>query len=138
MGARLSVAVLSFTTARQQAAAALEAVAAGDPEVHVDIVDAVTPPAILLVWEDPWLEPSTYGPELFYAQLTVLCVAARLEPGPGVETLEGMVELVVSRLAADAYPWPQASSQAPRVFEIAGVSYLGARVTYRLPIQIGA
>ena len=134
----MAVAVLTLTTARQAAAAALEPAADGDPDVHVDVVDSVTPPAIMLVWEDPWLEPQSYGPCLFWAQLSALCIAARLEPGPGVETLEALVGYVVERLAADPYPWPQATSQAPRVFEIAGVSYLGARVTYRIPIQIGA
>ena len=95
------------------------------------------PPAILLVWGDPWLTPQSFGPALFYAQFTVLCIAARIEPGPGVQKLEEVVSYAIERLQADAYPWPQATSLAPRQIRIAGVDYLGARVTYAVPVQIG-
>ena len=47
-----------------------------------------------------------------------------------------LVAYTIARLRADAYPWPQATSQAPRIFEIAGVPYLGARVVYRVPVAI--
>jgi hypothetical protein len=131
--------VLLLTEVRARAAAALAPASATDPEVLVDVVDAVTPPALLLVWDDPWLTPATVaGMNGHYdAQFVVLCVAARLEPGPGVETLETLVDYVVSRLHAAPEEWPQATSQAPRVFEIGGVPYLGARLIYRVPVQIG-
>jgi hypothetical protein len=133
------VSVLRLTQVRAQAAAALAPVASTDPAVHVDVVDSVTPPALLLVWDDPWLLPATVaGMNGHYdAQFVVACVAARLEPGPGVQKLEELVTYTIGRLHADAYPWPQASSQAPRVFEIGGVPYLGARLIYRVPVQIG-
>jgi hypothetical protein len=131
--------VLLLTQVRAAAAAALAPATDADPEVHVDVVDSVTPPALLLVWDDPWIVPATVaGMNGHYdAQFVVLCVAARLEPGPGVETLERLVDYTIDRLHGDANSWPQASAQAPRVFEIGGVPYLGARLVYRVPVQIG-
>jgi hypothetical protein len=133
------VSVLPLTEVRARAAAALAPATDQDPDVHVDVVDAVTPPCLLLVWDDPWLVPATVaGMNGHYdAQFVVLCIAARLEPGPGVETLEQLVGYTIGRLAADTATWPQATSQAPRVFEIGGVPYLGARLIYRVPVEIG-
>jgi len=126
--------VLTLGEVRARAAAALAPASPNDPSVHVDVVDAVEPPAILLVWDDPWLEPQSFGPCLFKANLAVLCIAARIEPGPGVQTLEEMVAFTIERLRADAYSWPQASSRAPRVLRIANLEYLAARVVYQLNV----
>jgi hypothetical protein len=133
------VSVLRLTEVRAAAAIALAPVIDSDPVVHVDVVDSLTPPALLLVWDDPWLVPGTVASMNghYDAQFVVLCVAARLEPGPGVETLEQLVDYTIDRLHADANTWPQASAQAPRVFDIGGVPYLGARLVYRVPVQIG-
>ena len=128
--------MLPLTEVRARVAAALAPVSDTDPEVLVDVVDSLTPPAILLVWDDPWLEPQSFGPCLWDANLSVLCVAARIEPGPGVEKLEQLIGYVISRLQADEYTWPQASSGAPRIFPIANLPYLGARVNYRVPVSI--
>lgn len=121
---------------RSQAAAALAPASDDDPTVLVDVVDSVEPPALMLLWVDPWLEPQTSGVGFWYGRLDVLCIAARLEPGPGVAMLEALVSYTISRLRADNYPWPVATLQAPRVFTIAGVPLLGARVSYRLPVTI--
>lgn len=125
---------LTLGEVRARAATALAPASPNDPTVFLDVVDAVEPPAILLVWDDPWLEPQSFGPCLFKANLAILCIAARLEPGPGVQTLEEMVAYTVERLRADAYRWPQASSRAPRVFRIGNLEYLAARVVYRLDV----
>ena len=125
---------LRLTEVRAQAATALAQASADDPVVHVDLVDAVDPPALMLVWADPWVTFET--PCLWWANLVVLCLASRVEPGPGVEKLEQLVTYTVERLQADDYPWPVASSQAPRIFTIANIPLLGARVGYRVPIAI--
>jgi hypothetical protein len=136
------VGVLPLTEIRTAAFAALEPQSEGDPAVLVDVVDALTPPAIMLLWDDPWLQPGgsagpVMGPCLWSARLLVLCVAGRLEPGPGVAELERLISYVVTRLRDDlAYTWPVASALAPRVFDIGGVPYLGARVTYSVPASI--
>jgi hypothetical protein len=134
--------LLSITELRDAAAAALAPVSADDPPVLVDVVDSLTPPALMLLWGDPWLTPginqrATMGPCVWSARLHVLCVAGRLEPGPGIRVIEGLVSLTVERMEADTYTWPLESVTAPRVFDLAGVAYLGARVGYLIPASVG-
>jgi hypothetical protein len=102
-----------------------------------DLVDAVEPPAVMLIWDDPWLTPATIGIGYWDANITFLCLSGRVEPGPGIEALETLVNYVVDRLTADAYTWPISRSQAPRVFTIGNIPLLGARLTCRVPVAIG-
>lgn len=129
------MALLSLVDVRATAAAALAPVTDADPDVQTDVTDAVSPPTVVLEWWDPWLdEHAIRGYQ--DAQLAVLCIAARLEPGPGVAKLEELVAYVIRRMRADTYSWPQATTQAPRVIVIGGVNYLAARVVYRLPVAV--
>jgi hypothetical protein len=119
---------------RARVAAALEPLDA-EWSVHPAAVDALTPPAFVLVWvDDPrWLSRSTacaYG-----ARLDVVCVAGRLDPAPGIETLETMVEAAVAALDAAAVPATDVAAPAP--FEAGGVRYLAARLLLRTPVTIG-
>jgi hypothetical protein len=127
---------LLLGSVRAQAALALAPSLDSDPPVHADLVDAIDPPALMLIWADPWLEPHTFGTGLWFANLEVLCIASRVEPGPGVEKLEELVGYTVGRLQDDDYPWPAANVQAPRVFTINNLPLLGARVAYRVPVTI--
>ena len=142
MAATMSTTALPLGEIRTNAAAALAPAEPNDPTVLVDVVDALEPPALMLLWEDPWLVPggsagAVMGPCLWAARLLVLCVAGRVEPGPGITTLEQLVAFVVDRLRSDpTYTWPPATALAPRVFDIGGVPYLGARVTYTVPASI--
>jgi hypothetical protein len=132
--------VIAITDVRDRAAEALAPVDDTDPAVLADVVDSLTPPALMLIWGDPWLEPGvgavTMGPCLWRARLQVLAVAGRLEPGPGIRTLEQLVAYVVERMKADAYTWPLDGVSAPRVFDIGNLPYLGARVTYLVPTTV--
>ena len=125
---------------RDLAAIALEPVDDTDPMVLADVVDSLTPPALMLIWGDPWLQPGsgarTMGPCLWTARLQVLAVAGRLEPGPGIRTLEQLVSYIVERMNADTYTWPLDSVSGPRVFDIGNLPYLGARVTYLVPTTV--
>jgi len=139
MGHRVSTTetgTLTITNARLRAAAALAPVSDGDPDVHVSLVDALHPPALMLGWADPWLSaqprPSN---RVLDARLAVWCVAGRLEPGPGVEVLEGLVALVIDRLRADGYPWGIPMVQAPRAFPMGNVDYIAAQVVYTVPVS---
>ena len=126
--------LLTMSEVRAWAAAALAPTLPTDPYVFANIVDAIEPPALILGWDDPWLEYKTSC--LFDAQFAVICIAGRVEPDPGVEMLETLVTYTITRLKADSYPWPMASSQAPRKFDFANITYLGARVTYRVPVTV--
>jgi hypothetical protein len=121
------------------AAAALAPALPTDPDVHADYPDAVEPPTLILIWDEPWLEPAprTMGTCLWVAHLLVWCLAGRVEPGPGIDKLEELVTYTVDRLQADAHPWPAAETRAPRVWRIADVPLLGARIAYDVPVLIG-
>jgi len=128
---------------RDAAAAVLAPATDTDPVVLVDRVDSLTPPALMLDWADPWLEPGTgpgtptMGGCMWTAQLLVVCVGARLEPGPGVAICEQLVGYTIDRLEADpAYTWPIDTVAAPRQHDISGVTYLAAFVQYRVPTTI--
>jgi hypothetical protein len=128
--------VLALGQVRDAAAAALAPEVDGDPEVIVNVVDALQPPALMLLWDDPWLTPRSVSACLWDAMLAVRCVAGRVEPGPGIETLEQIVVYTLNRLQADAYTWPTATLTAPRVFTIGNIPLLFADVQLRVPVGL--
>lgn len=139
----MSVAVsgaMQLSTVRARAAAALAPESDTDPTVHADLVDAVTPPALLLFWADPWLNAKTMGMGggrgLWDAWLEVLCVVGRVDASPGLDSLEELVAFVLQRMVDDDYTWPPETFYAPREFRIGGVTYLGARMVFRVPVTI--
>jgi len=127
-----STAAVTLTTAREACAAALELAASDDVAVLLNWTDSLDPPALMVGWADPWLEPQ--GTCRFVASLCVWCVAGRLEPGPGVSDLEGLVSGVIRAMSADGYGWGLPSVSAPRIFPMSNVEYLAAQVTYRVAI----
>jgi hypothetical protein len=140
--AATATSLIGFQALRDAAAAALAPVNDDDPAVLADIVDSLTPPALLLEWGDPWLEPGagpgtpTMGPCLWTARLLVVCVAGRWEPGAGIDVLEQLVTYTIDRLAADPYTWPLDSVEGPRQTDMSGIPYLATRVAYNVPTAI--
>jgi hypothetical protein len=126
---------MNLLDARSKLAAALAPLDDDDPTVLVDLVDALEPPALMLGWGEPWLTPDTACWRT--GRLVVTCVAGRLVPGAGVETLEQLVDYTLGRLGADPAPWPLDAVGSPRVFTIGNVNYLAARLTLRVPITGG-
>ena len=126
---------MNLLDARAKLAAALVPLDDGDPSVLVNLVDALEPPVLMLGWGEPWLTPDTAC--LRTGRLVVTCVAGRLVPGAGIETLEELVEHSLGRLRADGGPWPLDSVSGPRVFTVGNVNYLAARITLRVPITGG-
>lgn len=115
-------------------AAVLAPVADTDPAVHAGYVDALDPPALMLAPSSPWLEPMTGC--TWYARVDVLCVGGRVEPGAGLDEVERLIAYTLGRFADDPGTWPVVTVTAPRWVSIAAVTYLAARVTYRLPVTI--
>jgi hypothetical protein len=142
MGGRVSVTagVVALVDVRDLVAAALEPQVEGDPPVHVELVDALYPPALMVEWNDPMMQASagirTAGACTWTARLRVRCVGSRVEPGPGYRMIEQLVAYVVARLDADPYPWSLDGLTGPRVFNIAKVDYLAADVNYTAPTSI--
>lgn len=129
---------LPLASVRATIEAVLAPLSDDDPPVLIDYPDSLTPPALVVVWDDPWLEqPQTMGPVMVTANLVVLCVGARVEAGAGIDQIEAMVPYVIDKLRADPqHNWPPASVQAPREWIISNVHYLGARVGYRVPVNV--
>ena len=131
---------LQLSEVRARAAAALAPEADTDPEVHADLVDSLTPPAVLLFWADPWLNAKTMGMGggfgLWDAWLEVLCVVGRIDASPSLTALEELVAFTLARLKDDAHTWPPETFYAPREFVINGIHYLGARLVYRVPVTL--
>ena len=135
-----TTAIVPFDALRDLVADVLSPASDDDPAVLVDVVDSVTPPAIMLLPGDPYLEVGpggpVMGPCLYTAHLQVFCVAARMDVGPGFRTVDQLVGYVIDRMRADSYTWPLENVQAPRVFDIGGTSYLCARVNYAVPTTV--
>jgi hypothetical protein len=135
-----TAALIGLTGLRPAAAAVLAPVDDTDPYVFTDVVDSLTPPALMLGWDDPWLEAgvgvATMGPCLYTARLQITAVAGRLEPGPGIDELDRLVSLVLDRMRSDAYRWPLERVSAPLQRDLSGVTYLVADVVYAVPTAI--
>ena len=123
---------MALTDVRARASAALAPASDTDPEVLFDYPDAVTPPALVLTWDEPWLQAETFGPCLFDARFAVVAVVSRVNPA--IEQLEQLVGYVINRMVNDGYSWPTAQVQAPRWMEFGGAKLLGARIVFQVKI----
>ena len=103
-----------------------------DAAILPDVVDSLTPPAFLLTWGNPWSVPATFCTHT--VRLDVVCIAARIEPAPGVSTLEEMVAVALNRLRAAGLP--EATVQPPARYDVGGIPYLAARISLEARIAI--
>jgi hypothetical protein len=117
---------------RAKVAAALAPVADTDPAVLVALVDAVQPPALML---GPVSGRAARSSCLFEVAGVVTAIAARLEPGAGMDTLDTLVAYVLERFAAAA-EWAVESWSEARVFTVGGIVYLGSRITFTALVEI--
>jgi hypothetical protein len=131
---------------RDAMAAALEPRDENDPDVSPagslvvleNLVDSLTPPALLLEWSDPWLVQNGMAGMggWWEARVNVICFAGRVTPGAGVDILERLMRHVIGRLADDPGTWPFETTTSPRRLTMGGVDYLASRITYRVPVAI--
>lgn len=127
--------LVALSELRERAAAALAPAGEGDPPVQVGPVDAIDPPALMVLWDDPMLTEESAC--WYRARLAVYAFAGRVEPDAGYAACEAMVAHIIGRLRADPYTWPYETTRAPRLLEVAGVPLLAARVVYACPVSIG-
>lgn len=123
---------MNLIEARAKLAATLAPIDSGDPTVLTSLVDAIQPPALMIGWGEPWLEPDTAC--FARGRVVVTAVASRLMPGEGVAQLESLVRFVLDRVQADTTKWALESVTGPRVFTIASTTYLATRITLRIAI----
>jgi hypothetical protein len=95
-------------------------------------VDSIEPPCYVLVWSAPWIVPLTMCS--YTARLDVILVVGRIDPAPGFETIEAMLATTVTALRSAALPMVQAAPPGP--FDVAGLTYLAARVTTESPLTL--
>lgn len=107
-------------------------VVAGDWQVLDAPYDAFDPPALVVVGANPFGEARSVCADM--AQYEVLVLAARLTPEATYPALIGMIDTVRNELA-DARLRP-ASYTAPGPVEVASITYLGARLLIRRPVDI--
>jgi len=132
--------LMRLTEVRARCAAALAPTTDDDPDVLTDVVDSLSPPVLMLIWADPWLSRRTVGQAMasgyWDAWLEVLCISARVVPGEGFSELEELVSYVIHRLQDHDDTWPPETFYAPRRFDIGGITYLGARLIFRVPVTV--
>jgi hypothetical protein len=136
------VTLLSLTGLRDAMAAVLAPASDEDPYVFADFVDSLTPPALVIEHGSPFLEPGigqrTMGQCDYTARLVVVCIAGRLEPGAGMDTLEQLESYVIDRVRGDLQPWVLEEVSQRGQYDLAGITYLAATVTYQITTTVGA
>lgn len=115
---------MKITNARTELAAILTNALAENVAVVDHLPDSIAPPVALVAWGDPWLKPSTLC--AFVAQMEVMCLAQRIEPGGQYETLEGMVSAILPAIKGTYFTLVDVT--APYPMQIGGVDYLAASV----------
>ena len=63
--------------------------------------------------------------------VAILVIVGRVEAGPGRVELEGLTAGVLE--AMRQAPWAFTGGELMQQFQIAGITYLGARLRYRVP-----
>lgn len=117
---------------RDRVAAALAPVAGDEWDVLPAPVDAVVPPAFMLVWSEPWIVSATFC--VWTARLDVVAISNRFDPAAGIENLETLVETGLKRLAVAGLP--SVTAGFPGRWEHGGVTYLASRLTLSQPVTL--
>ena len=114
--------------------AAVDAAGLDDVTVIADVVDAVVPPAYLLVWpQDDWMLPFTHCADTTF--LNVMLIGARFEPSGGIEQIETLVALALPALRGDHLPVPGVAG--PGRYDHGGLAYLAAQIRLSVPLPTG-
>lgn len=121
---------------RTAVADALTAACVDNPEWSVlpATVDALTPPAYMVEWGDPWLD----GPATacrYNAVVSVRVVGGRIDADTGLETVESMVEAATAAL--DHAKLPVRVATPPRDSIIGNVHYLAAFLALAGTVRLG-
>jgi hypothetical protein len=113
-----------MTDAREAMALLLRNNLANDVAVHDSIPDSIAPPAVFVTWSNPWLINFTWCD--FTAQMQLIVVAQRIEPGGHYGTIEELVHYLVGVLRDNKIPLRDVTSPYPIV--LGAIDYLAASV----------
>ena len=115
---------MKLTAVREGYAAIASAVVADDVTVIDSLPDSITPPAVFVAWSDPWLTLDTYCG--FVANVEILVVAQRIEPGGQYGVIEGIVSDLAEALRLAHRSIRDITSPFP--LQLGGVDYLSASI----------
>lgn len=115
---------MTLTAARTELAAILTAVLPDDVAVIDHLPDSIAPPVALVAWADPWLKLTTLC--AYEAQMEIMCLAQRIEPGGQYERLEEMVYTILPAIKGTYFTLVDVT--APYPMQVGGVDYLAASV----------
>ncbi len=116
--------VLGLSAFRTEVAKALADGLSTDVGVLDSIPDSITPPVVYVTWSTPWMVPTTWCQ--YTANLQLIVVTQRLEPGGQFAVLESIIGDVLMILKAHRYTLRDVTSPYPIL--LAGVNYLAASV----------
>lgn len=86
--------------------------------------DSIAPPAVLVGWGDPWLVQDTLCG--WVANIEIMVVAQRIEPGGQYATIENLVDLLVTEYRSHKVSIRDISSPFP--LSLGGLDYLSATI----------
>jgi len=115
---------LGLTAYREHIADILREGLPADVGVFDIIPDSISPPAVYISWGNPWLLPTTFCE--YSTAMSIICVAARIEPGGQFTVLENLVDEVFTILHSDKVAIRDATSPFPIV--LGAVNYLAATI----------
>lgn len=116
--------VLGLTKYREAIYTLLRDALGDDIGVFDIIPDSIAPPAVYISWGNPWLLPTTFCQ--YASAVSLICVAARIEPGGQFAVLENLVGDVVTVLHSNHVAIRDATSPYP--ITLGGINYLAATV----------
>lgn len=115
---------MKITNARTDLAVILNAALDENVAVIDHLPDSIAPPCVLVAWGDPWMKPSTLCAH--EAQMEMMLLAQRIEPGGQFEVLEQMVSAILPAIRGT--PYSLIDVTAPYPMQVGGVDYLAASV----------
>lgn len=115
---------MNLTAIRDEYATLIRGVVADDVSVINSLPDSVAPPAVLVGWGDPWLVQDTLCG--WVANVEMMIVAQRIEPGGQYATIESLVSLITSTLRDGKYAIRDIT--APYPLTLGGLDYLSASI----------
>jgi hypothetical protein len=115
---------LGLTTFREYVAQLLRDNLPDEYGVLDSIPDSIAPPAVYVTWSTPWMVPTTFCE--YVANLQLILVAQRIEPGGQYGTLESMLGDVVTILKGNGLALRDVTSPYPII--LGGNNYLAASV----------
>lgn len=123
---------MKLTKAREDLAAIVADLVSVDVGVVDHLPDAIAPPVCLIAWGDPWITPATLC--AYEANMEVLIIAQRLEPGGKLETLEAVVSTIVPGIKSNQ-GFQVVDATSPYPIQIGGVDYLAASINIKHDVE---